>query len=905
MAGLFRRGWICVLLQVFAAYAGELRLTVKDDTGAAVEAAGWMEAAGTGVRRSIRTDASGAVVVSDVAAGSYRVRLSRAGFAPFDERIEIGEAVVSRDVRLSIGAPAFAVNVVSTTPLAGLDRPLEEIAAPVQTATDRELETSGALELSDLLNRRMNNVFVNEITGNPMQADVNYRGFTASPLLGTPQGLSIYMDGVRLNQPFGDVTSWDLIPRSAVSEVALIPGSNPLFGLNTLGGALSLRTKDGVSHPGTKVQFSGGSFGRKVGDFEHGGSNKKGLNWFLGSTMFFEDGWRESSPSNVRQFFGKLGWSRERTAFHLTLAYANNALIGNGLQEQRFLDRDYRSVYTKPDLTANRAPFVNYGIRHAFTPQVTFSGNAYFRHIRAITMNGDINDDSLDQSVYQPGAAERAALAAAGYTGFPASGENAANTPFPFWRCLGNALLRDEPAEKCNGALNRSRSDQRNAGFSGQVSWFTLPGAVRNQFTVGAAYDYSSVGFTQSTELGYLNPDRSVTPVGAFGDGVTGGDEDGEPFDVRVDLSGRIRSTSFFLTDTVTAGKLSLTASGRFNRTRIENRDIIRPQAGTGSLTGTHTFHRFNPAVGATYRVGGGVSFYGGVTEGNRAPTSIELGCADPEAPCRLPNALAGDPPLEQVVTRTFEAGLRGRGEGNWGWSAGWFRASNRNDILFVTSEQTGFGYFKNFGKTLRQGMEIDLNARVGRVVLGGGYTLLDATFQSPEEVNGTGNSSNEEAEDGVPGVEGNIEIEPGNRIPLIPRHMVKAYVDVQATAKFLVNFGVVGASSSYARGNENNLHQPDGRYYIGEGSSPGYAVANVGASYQVHSRVQLFAQVNNLLDRKYYTGAQLGATGFTAAGAFIARPFPAIQGEFPVQQATFYAPGAPRGAWGGIRFRF
>jgi len=905
MAGFFRCGLLCVALQALVAYAGELRLTVKDDSGAAVQAVGWVEMQGSGVRRPIRTDSNGAAVVSGLEAGSYRVRLTRAGFAPFEETTEVGDAAVSREVRLSIGAAAFAVSVVSTTPLAGLDRAVDEIAAPVQTGTDREFETSGALELSDLLNRRMSNVFVNEITGNPMQADVNYRGFTASPLLGTPQGLSIYMDGVRLNQPFGDVTSWDLIPRSAIAEVALIPGSNPLFGLNTLGGALSLRTKDGVSHPGTKVQFSGGSFGRKVGDFEHGGSNKKGLNWFLGSTMFFEDGWRESSPSNVRQFFGKLGWSRERTAFHLTLAYANNALIGNGLQEQRFLDRDYRSVYTKPDLTANRAPFVNYGIRHSFTPQVTFSGNAYFRHIRAITMNGDINDDALDQSVYQPGAAERAALAAAGYTGVPAAGENASNTPFPYWRCLGNALLRDEPAEKCNGALNRSRSDQRNAGFAGQVSWFTLPGAVRNHFTVGAAYDYSSVGFTQSTELGYLNPDRSVTPVGAFGDGVTGGEEDGEPFDVRVDLAGRIRNTSFFLTDTVTAGKLNLTASGRFNRTRIENRDIIRPQAGTGSLTGTHTFNRFNPAVGATYQVAGGVSFYGGVTEGNRAPTSIELGCADPEAPCRLPNALAGDPPLDQVVTRTFEAGLRGRGEGNWGWSAGWFRAANRNDILFVTSEQSGFGYFKNFGKTLRQGLEIDLNARVGRVVVGGGYTLLGATFQSSEEVNGTGNSTNEEAEDGIPGLEGSIEIEPGNRIPLIPRHMVKAYVDVQATAKLHLNVGVVGMSSSYARGNENNLHRPDGRYYLGEGTSPGYAVANLGGSYQVHPRVQLFAQVNNLLNRRYYTGAQLGATGFTAAGAFIARPFPAIEGEFPVQQATFYAPGAPRGAWGGIRFRF
>ena len=104
------------------------------------------------------------------------------------------------------------------------------------------------------MNRRFTSVFVNEIQGNPFQPDINYRGYTASPLLGTPQGLSVYVDGVRLNQPFGDIVSWDLIPRAAIASTTLIPGSNPLFGLNTLGGALSVQTKNGRSDPGTSVQ---------------------------------------------------------------------------------------------------------------------------------------------------------------------------------------------------------------------------------------------------------------------------------------------------------------------------------------------------------------------------------------------------------------------------------------------------------------------------------------------------------------------------------------------------------------------------------------------------------------------------------------------------------------------------
>ena len=110
--------------------------------------------------------------------------------------------------------------------------------------------------------------------------------------------------------------------------------------------------------------------------------------------------------------------------------------------------------------------------------------------------------------------------------------------------------------------------------------------------------------------------------------------------------------------------------------------------------------------------------------------------------------------------------------------------------------------------------------------------------------------------------------------------------------------------SRFYARGNENNLHRPDGRYYLGEGVSPGYAVTNLGVRFELHRRAQLFLRVNNLLDRRYYSGAQLGAIGFTANGSFQARPFPAVDGEYPLQYGTFFAPGAPRGVWVGIRFR-
>src|SRR5262249_25335243 len=164
---------------------------------------------------------------------------------------------------LSLSSLAFKMDVIGTTPLPGVDLEPKEIPTPVQAATRRDIDMSGALDLSDFLNRRLSSVYVNEIQGNPFQPDVNYRGYTASPLLGTPQGLSIYMDGVRLNQPFGDIVSWDLIPRVAIAEMAVMPGSNPLFGLNTLGGSLSIQTQDGRSPHGTSLKIGGGSFGRR------------------------------------------------------------------------------------------------------------------------------------------------------------------------------------------------------------------------------------------------------------------------------------------------------------------------------------------------------------------------------------------------------------------------------------------------------------------------------------------------------------------------------------------------------------------------------------------------------------------------------------------------------------------
>ena len=233
-------------------------------------------------------------------------------------------------------------------------------------------------------------------------------------------------------------------------------------------------------------------------------------------------------------------------------------------------------------------------------------------------------------------------------------------------------------------------------------------------------------------------------------------------------------------------------------------------------------------------------------SQGSRAPTSIELGCADPSAPCSLPNSLSSDPPLQQVVTDTWEAGLRGKPEipvfHNLSWNVGAFRDENHNDILFIAAPEIGTGYFQNFAKTLREGFDADLDGRVGPVTWGLDWTFLSATYQSVETLDGSANNTNSFALQGYPGLDGTITVHPGNRIPLIPKQTGKAYAIWQATRRLMFEMNEVIASSSYARGNENNAYTADGVYYLGPGVSPGYAITNFRAHYDLDAALAIGA---------------------------------------------------------------
>lgn len=759
----------------------------------------------------------------------------------------------------AMGSAAHAENTLSTveviesTPLPGIGIEKERVPANVQTVKGKALEEQKNLTIADYMAQNMTGVNVNDTQNNPFQPNVNFRGFTASPLLGTPQGLSIYQDGVRINEPFGDVVSWDLVPMNALANMSLIPGSNPLFGLNTLGGAISMQTKRGYTHQGGAIELSGGSWGRFNTQVEYGGVAPNGIDYFIAGNYFDEDGWRDASPSEVRQLFGQVGWRNDTTDLSLNVSLADNDLIGNGLVQKEFLRaQDWDAINTKPDQTENELAFFNFNASHWLSDTTMLSGNAYYRKVRTRTLNGDVNDD-IDPD--DPG--------------------------FDLTDCVPGA--DDDDAEiSCGGALNRSKSDRDGFGFSAQLDFNQDLWGHENLFIVGVGYDRGETDFEQGTEFGTINAGRGVDGIGVFGD-------EGE-----VELRGVTRTWSVFASDTFSFNDLyHLTVSGRYNHTRVENRDQLIPDASNPeSLTGNHTFHRFNPAIGLAITPNKDLSFYVSYNEGSRAPTAIELGCANPDQPCKLPNAMAGDPPLDMVVAKTIEAGVRGKITSAIGYSASVYRTQNTDDIQFIAANSSGAGYFDNVGKTRRLGLDIGVNGDVGNFRWFAGYSYVRATYQSRFDLVSEVNSSND-----VIGVDANgddievIHVRPGDSIPGIPRHQFKLRGEWQALPQWTIGTNIVAFSDQYSHGNENNDHDGAGA------KVSGYTVVNLDTRYDFgKTGWQVFAKVNNLFDTKYYTGGMLGETFFEANGTFMGG-----DDEF----SALVAPGAPRAAWVGVRYRF
>lgn len=284
---------------------------------------------------------------------------------------------------------------VKVGPFEGLELSIEDIPAHVQTLDSQEIKESMATSIGELMNSKLQSVNVNDYAGNPFQMDVTFRGFSASPQLGTPQGLSVFLDGIRVNEPFGDIVNWDLIPMNALSGMELYPGSNPLFGLNTLGGALALRTKNGFDDSGVDMSFQGGSWDRKKGELSAGWNNGT-LGAFVAYTGFDEEGWRDNSPSQVQQGFARVDWREDDFSMRFSSLFVGNQLLGNGLIPMDQFEDNPEAVFTSPDSTENKLQQFNLGGEWFINDHLSLTGQIYRRDSRRSALAGDIYEDFDD-----------------------------------------------------------------------------------------------------------------------------------------------------------------------------------------------------------------------------------------------------------------------------------------------------------------------------------------------------------------------------------------------------------------------------------------------------------------------------------------------------------------------------
>jgi iron complex outermembrane recepter protein len=751
--------------------------------------------------------------------------------------------------------------VVTGTPLPGVAVDIDKIPANVQVLSAADLTRQGSASLTRALNANLGSVSINDDLDDPFQPDILYRGFEASPVLGTPQGLAVYQNGVRINEAFGDTVNWDLFPDAAISQVELV-SSSPLYGLNALGGAISVTMKNGFSYQDAGLELEGGSYGMRsaVGQF---GTNSGAFGFYIAGRALDADGWRAFSDDRLRSLYAVASMHRDRVTLDLSYTHADNTLQGQGSAPVQELAVSRSLVFTGPQNNINTLNFLTLNANLRFADHWSLQGVAYYRDYAQSVANGNTTDYTACQAtpgiLCQPDGVTPLTNAAGGQLpdisqgGSVPIGENDFETIHAWGRGLTLQLSTD-------------------ASFLGHS----------NRLSLGAAVDYAATSFYTAAQLGVINSQLLVEPSDLIvytPENSAAAVDNGDPTPVSVDSINK--NVGAYVTDALDlTPDLTVTASGRYNVAHIELAD----QLGT-NLTGTSRFVHFNPAIGATYRLSPAATLYGGVATNTRTPTASEIECSNPLTPCLLPTNLAGDPPnLRQVISHTTELGVRGKGSdstqgGAWAWNLSVFRTLLHDDIYGIATSVSQ-GFFQNIGDTRRQGIEAGLHYQERRWSAFLNYSLVEATFRSPLLIPSPSNPFQDAL--------GDIQVELGDRLPGIPEHRLKAGLDYALTPAWSLGTSVEWRSSVYYVGDEANLLAP----------IPAYAVVHLRSTYRPSAHVELFASIDNLFNRKYATwGILSDPTGIGAPGI----PAGAVSNG-PGVDNRFLSPAAPLEAFLGVR---
>jgi iron complex outermembrane recepter protein len=755
------------------------------------------------------------------------------------------------------------VDVVATSPLPGGGENRDNIPALVQTLSAEDFARTNSQNVTDTLQQRIPGAVSIDVDGNPFSQDLRYRGFVASPLQGTPQGLAVYQNGIRVNEAFGDTVNWDLIPPQAIYRADIFT-NNPIFGLNALGGAVSLQMKNGFLWQGLETQVLGGSFGRVSGMFQYG-KQIDDYSLYVTGDATHDGGWRLFSPSTLFRLYGDLGYRTPGNEIHLTASGARNSLGVVGPTPVGLLEQNESAVFTSPQTTMNAVGTIAFNGKFDINPQWSIASNFYMRSFEQHHTDGndaDLQDCSANANPNSFGGSLCL---------------NDANFPSV---TNGNAFVivnRNGPIPTSDsaiyGTVDQTSVHATTFGTALQATDNDKFYGHQNYLTFGASVDRSLLSFSATSQLGTIYPDL-VVGNGAFpGSGTIIGTLGAIGY-APTYLTGNTTYYGVYGLDTFNiTPDLALTAGGRLNIAQIVTEDTTGQAA---ELNINDAFSRINPVVGLTYKILPTVTAYGGYSEANRAPTPLELDCANPDRPCLLENSLVADPPLKQVVAHTFEAGLRGGQTvfetGHVDWKAGFFRTNSTNDIIALASTITGRGYFANVPSTLRQGVEAEADLQYGNLSAYVNYAFVDATYQFAAALASPNNP--------FANANGNVLVTPGDHIPGIPRHLIKFGGDYAFTPKFKLGADVLIVGSQYFVGDFANQNP----------QLPLYWTANLHASYQIDEHIQFFGMINNIFNNR---NATYGTFFDTGTGAQLATPIPFASNArtvTPLQPLSFYA---------------
>ena len=768
------------------------------------------------------------------------------------------------------------IQVISTSPLigAGIDR--DKVPAMVQTLTADDFTRTYSPSITDTLVQRIPGVSTNDVQGNGFVQDLRYRGFAASPLAGTPQGLAVYLNGVRVNEAFGDTVNWDLIPTNAVDRVDFWT-NNPVFGLNALGGAVNIQMKNGFTYSGFEAEAQGGSYGRRQGAMQYGGQ-KDNVAVYVAAQGAQDDGWRYQSPAEIARLYADIGWRSERSELHLTANGAANFFGVIGPTPVELLDRDRRAIFTWPQTTRNQVAALAVNGRHAVTDEISVQGNAYVRDFRQRHVDGNVADvERCSNASSFPnklcldddGFPRPNPVTTAFRDQFVILDQN--NNPIPCPPGAGNTC-----ASIPYGTTDRTATNTLTLGTSLQLTSDAKLLGHDNHFVFGGSIDHGKTSFTSDSTLAFIYPNLFVGPHPAVPGTGSIIHTLGNIGYIPIGLDAQNTYYGLYVANTIDlTPALSLTTGARLNVANIHLQDEL---GFAPELNSRHSFMRLNPVVGATYKVMPALTAYVGYSEANRAPTPLELGCANPNRPCLIESALVSDPPLKQVVAKTVEAGLRGTLPVDFAkteWKIGAFRTESLDDIIHVASFIQGRGFSTNVEATRRQGLEASLQVKAEKWLAFANYSFVDATYQFTGNLPSPNNPSADE--------NGDVHVTPGKRIPGIPQHQFKAGVDYLVTPQWKLGGNLVAVGSQYFIGDDANQNA----------KLPSYWYVNLTTSYQVSRDVQLFGLITNLFYRQFATyGTYFNPAGFDRALGF------------PLTDPRTITPAQPFAVYGGIRVK-